>query len=75
MMILIHKVFILWILCILLMVTSEITKKMEIKLEAYEVLEKVVKASGNSGRVYVPIDWVGKRVKILLIEPLDGGFD
>ncbi len=57
------------------MVTSEITKKMEIKLEAYEVLEKVVKASGNSGRVYVPIDWVGKRVKILLIEPLDGGFD
>lgn len=74
-MILIHKVFILWILCILLMVTSEITKKMEIKLEAYEVLEKVVKASGNSGRVYVPIDWVGKRVKILLIEPLDGGFD
>lgn len=58
-------------LYILMILPSEITKKMEIKLEAYEVLEKVAKASGNSGRVYVPINWVGKRVKILLIEPLD----
>ena len=45
--------------------------KMEIKMEAYETIEKVVKVSGNSGRVYVPIDWVGKKVKILLIEPLE----
>ncbi|NMG83678.1 MAG: DUF2080 family transposase-associated protein [Methanosarcinales archaeon] len=44
---------------------------MEIKIGAYETIEKVVKASGNSGRVYVPIDWIGKRVKILLIEPLE----
>ena len=48
-----------------------VSAKMEIKMEAYEIIEKVVKASGNSGRVYVPIDWVGKRVKILLIEPLE----
>jgi putative transposon-encoded protein len=46
-------------------------KEMEIKTSAYEVIEKTVKSSGNSGRVYVPVDWVGKRVKILLIEPLD----
>ena len=43
---------------------------MEIKIEAYQIVEKVVKLSGNSGRVYVPIDWVGKKVKVVLIEPL-----
>jgi len=46
-------------------------RKMKIEIEAYQIVEKVAKLSGNSGRVYVPIDWVGKRVKILLIEPLD----
>ena len=47
------------------------SKEMKVTMDAYEIIEKVVKASGNSGRVYVPIDWVGKRVKILLIEPLE----
>jgi putative transposon-encoded protein len=42
---------------------------MKITLDAYQVIEKVVKTGGNSGRVYVPIDWVGKRVKIVLMEP------
>jgi len=46
-------------------------KEMEIKTTAYEIIEKTVKASGNSGRVYVPKDWIGKKVKVLLIEPLD----
>jgi putative transposon-encoded protein len=43
---------------------------MEIKIEAYQIVEKVVKQSGNSGRVYVPIDWLDKKVKVVLIEPL-----
>lgn len=43
---------------------------MRIEITAYQILEKTVKASGNSGRVYVPKEWVGKRVKIALIEPL-----
>ncbi|MGV8175101.1 MAG: DUF2080 family transposase-associated protein [Methanothrix sp.] len=43
---------------------------MKVELEAYQVIEKVVKSSGNSGRVYVPKEWVGKRVKVLLIESL-----
>ena len=30
-----------------------------------ELIEKVVKSSGNSGRVYLPLDWVGKHVKII----------
>ncbi|MBI3036065.1 DUF2080 family transposase-associated protein, partial [Candidatus Woesearchaeota archaeon] len=24
--------------------------------------------SGNSGRVYVPIEWIGKKAKIILVE-------
>lgn len=44
--------------------------KMKVELEANQVIEKTVTASGNSGRVYVPKTWVGKRVKILLIEPM-----
>ncbi|MBW1780007.1 MAG: DUF2080 family transposase-associated protein [Deltaproteobacteria bacterium] len=39
----------------------------KVKLEVYgeEMVEKVVKQSGNSGRVYLPPDWVGCRVKII----------
>jgi putative transposon-encoded protein len=48
------------------------SEQMEIKITAYQIVEKTVKQSGNSGRVYVPIDWVGKKVKVVLIEPLDG---
>lgn len=44
-------------------------KKVECVLTGYEMLEKKVTKSGNSGRVYVPIDWIGKNVKIILIEP------
>jgi CO/xanthine dehydrogenase Mo-binding subunit len=40
----------------------------ECVLTGYEMLEKEVTKSGNSGRVYVPIDWIGKTVKIILIE-------
>lgn len=41
-----------------------------IHLEGYEVLEKEVKSSGNSGRVYLPNDWIGGKVKIVRITPL-----
>jgi putative transposon-encoded protein len=38
-----------------------------VKLEVYgeEMIEKTVKQSGNSGRVYLPPNWVGCRVKII----------
>jgi len=45
-------------------------EQMEIKINGYQILEKTIKNSGNSGRVYVPIDWVGKRVKIILLDPI-----
>ena len=43
-------------------------KETNIKLVGYEMFEKEVHKSGNSGRVYVPIEWIGKKVKIILIE-------
>jgi putative transposon-encoded protein len=42
---------------------------MKAEVSGYEIIEKTVKISGNSGRVYVPINWAGKKVKIVLLEP------
>lgn len=44
--------------------------KGKVRLEVYgeEMVEKVVKLSGNSGRVYLPPDWVGSRVKIIRLD-------
>jgi len=44
--------------------------KDKVKFEVYgeEMLEKEVKLSGNSGRVYLPPDWVGHHVKIIRID-------
>ena len=33
-----------------------------------EMIEKEVKPSGNSGRVYLPLDWVGMHIKIIRID-------
>lgn len=43
-------------------------KETSICLTGFEMLEKQVTKSGNSGRVYVPVEWIGKRVKIILVE-------
>lgn len=44
--------------------------KSKVKFEIYgeEMIEKEVKLSGNSGRVYLPPDWVGHQVKIIRID-------
>jgi putative transposon-encoded protein len=41
-----------------------------VKFEIFgeEMIEKVVKLSGYSGRVYLPPEWVGKIVKIIRIK-------
>jgi putative transposon-encoded protein len=41
-----------------------------VKLEIFgeEVLEKWVKPSGASGRIYLPSDWIGRRVKVIRLE-------
>ena len=42
----------------------------QVKFEIYgeEIIEKRVKSSGNSGRVYLPPNWVGHHVKIIRID-------
>jgi putative transposon-encoded protein len=47
------------------------TQSMNVSTQAYEVLERVVKARGTSGGVYLPVSWTGKRVKVLLLDPVD----
>jgi putative transposon-encoded protein len=44
-------------------------KPFQAKFEVFgeEMIEKEVKQSGNSGRVYLPPEWVGKQVKIIRI--------
>ena len=42
--------------------------KVKFEIFGEEMLEKVVKSSGNSGRVYLPPDWVGHHVKIVRID-------
>ena len=44
--------------------------KSKVKFEIYgeEMIEKKVKSSGNSGRVYLPPNWVGHQVKIIRID-------
>ena len=48
---------------------SDITRA-KVKFEIYgeEMIEKKVKSSGNSGRVYLPPNWVGHQVKIIRID-------
>ena len=45
-------------------------KSPKVKFEVFgeEMIEKEVKRSGNTGRVYLPPDWVGKHVKIIRID-------
>ena len=42
----------------------------QVKFETYgqEMIEKEVKRCGNSGRIYLPPDWIGKKVKIIRID-------
>jgi putative transposon-encoded protein len=46
------------------------SKSLKAKFEVFgeEMIEKEVKQSGNSGRVYLPPEWVKKHVKIIRID-------
>lgn len=43
-------------------------KPMTITIEGYETIEKTAKPSGNTSRVYVPKNWEGKKVMVILLE-------
>ncbi|MBP2147215.1 putative transposon-encoded protein [Methanofollis sp. W23] len=40
----------------------------KIEIEGYELLEKRAAACGNSGRIYVPADWIGHRVAVIRLD-------
>ncbi len=42
--------------------------KVRFEVFGEEMIEKVVKSSGNSGRIYLPPNWVGHTVKIIKVE-------
>ncbi|RJX32683.1 MAG: DUF2080 family transposase-associated protein [Desulfarculus sp.] len=47
---------------------GETRRKAKFEVFGEEMIEKEVKQSGNSGRVYLPPEWVGKNVKIIRID-------
>ncbi len=49
---------------------EEIERQPKVKFEVYgeEMIEKEVKSSGNSGRIYLPPNWIGHTVKIIKID-------
>ena len=51
-------------------VEEESFRSPKAKFEVFgeEMIEKEVKQSGNSGRVYLPPEWVGRHVKIIRID-------
>ena len=44
-------------------------KPMEIKMTGYEVVEKHAKQCSTSARVLVPKAWIGKRVRVVRVDP------
>jgi putative transposon-encoded protein len=50
--------------------TAMAVSEAKVKFEVYgeEMIEKKVRLSGNSGRVYLPPDWVDHHVKIIRID-------
>ena len=59
-----------YILCCHIVVTM---KSYSVTLDAYGTVEKEVRDGGNSGRVFVPKAWIGKKVRIYLVEPVEEG--
>ena len=43
-------------------------EKARLELYGREMIEKVVKSGGPSGRVYLPPGWIGKTVKIIRVD-------
>ena len=44
--------------------------KRRVKFEVFgeELVEKIVKVSGKNGRIYLPINWIGRQVKIVRVD-------
>ncbi|MCP4024273.1 MAG: DUF2080 family transposase-associated protein [Desulfobacteraceae bacterium] len=42
-----------------------INRKVKFEIYGEEMIEKTVNSSGNSGRVYLPPEWIGTKVKVV----------
>lgn len=42
------------------------------RIEGYGKVERIARKGGHSARVFVPKAWTGKKVCVILAEPLDG---
>lgn len=47
--------------------SEETYSRTKVKFEIYgeELIEKTVRSSGNSGRIYLPPEWIGTKVKVV----------
>ncbi|MBM4250000.1 MAG: DUF2080 family transposase-associated protein [Euryarchaeota archaeon] len=48
---------------------SRKAKPVNLRMEGYEMVEKVAMPSGTTARVLVPRHWVGKRVRAVRVDP------
>lgn len=48
--------------------TRPVLPRSKFEVWGEEMIEKEVRQSGNSGRVYLPPEWIGRRVKIIRID-------
>jgi len=48
---------------------SKEPKAVVMKMEGYEMIEKVAKPSGTTARILVPRHWIGKRVRAVRLDP------
>ncbi len=47
----------------------------EFIVKGYEMIDREVKQSGNTGRVYLPKNWIGSKVKIIRVSKIKGNSD
>lgn len=40
-------------------------RKVKFEIYGQEIIQKIVNSSGNSGRVYLPPEWIGTKVKVV----------
>lgn len=48
---------------------KEVMKSVVMQMEGYEMVEKTAMPSGTTARVLVPRSWIGKRVRIVRLDP------
>jgi len=48
---------------------SRKSKPVNLRMEGYEMVEKLAMPSGTTARVLVPRHWIGKRVRAVRVDP------